>query len=65
MQILNSMVNATSSPKKPRTFLEARHKIAIADEATSKPKNFSKTAKKYHVTLSQVQNYVKQRVILC
>ncbi len=39
-------------------------KLAIAEEAVSIPHNYSHTARKYGISLSQVQRYVKQRLVL-
>jgi hypothetical protein len=50
---------ATLNPKKARQYLDSRVKLAIAEEAISKPRNYSHTARKYNIALSQVQNYVK------
>jgi transposase-like protein len=49
----------TQSPQKRRIFISNSNKIRIAEEATSKTENYRNTARKYQITLSQVQNYVR------
>jgi hypothetical protein len=60
----NSYYKITDSPKKSRTFVSVRQKQTIAEEALRKPRNYSHTARKYNITLSQVQRYVKQFPVL-